>query len=405
MDEIIFRQKNAPQKVTGRRFLLGAAGIVLRLAVAQIAVNALIALSGAGLLNILFYLYAVALLAGFMRRTVAGTVYVLGARTLVLQSLLGDSTTAVVEIPLDGVIALRSVVRCEDLHLCYAQVTAPDAAARPGLRMRAAFIASMLSARLACLIAGKRAQEEMGWAVVFEEEGRLRACVLRPNDELLALLRDALPEAFDRDDRMEREPVRTIYARALKRAFPEQYPHVEPLILEEDMRWARGEIARQKAARKAKREEEEKRKKARAAAVKREKEKKKKRKRGKGDGEELTGIPRDDELPQGVQSPQDSPGEPRKSEPQHEDAQGASMQEAADVPISAVGDALIEELQAKAGEAEKAVADEPQDEGMKDESAQGESGQASAQPVRRRRRAGAENQKAGTDDEIHDGTL
>ena len=262
MDEIICRQKNAPEPMTGRRFVLGAAGIVLRLAVAQLLVNAAIAVSGVGLLNVLFYLYAVALLIGFMRRTVASSVYTLRGGSLVLQSMLGDSTTSVVEIDLAQVQAVRPVNRGEKLRLCYHQVTTVDAAAKSGARMRAAFFASLFSARLARLIAGAAAQEQAGWAVVFPEDGWLRACVLRPNEAFLRALEEALPQAFGVDDRMKREPVRTISARALQRAFPEEYPHVEPLIAEEQLRWAQDELARQKQERETKRE----RKKAKAAA-------------------------------------------------------------------------------------------------------------------------------------------
>ena len=254
MDEIICRQKNAPQPMTGRRFVLGTAGIVLRLAVAQLLVNAAIALSGAGLLNALFYLYAVALLIGFMRRTVSSSVYTLGRQTLVLQSMLGDSTTSVVEIELSRVMAVRPVARCEKLRLCYAQVTTVDAQAKPGFRVRAAFFASLFSARLARLLAGKAADEQAGWAVVFREDSLLRACVLRPNEALLQALEEALPEAFDVDDRLTRAPIHTISARALQRAFPAAYPHVEPLVDEAQLRWARDEIARQKQAREAERE-------------------------------------------------------------------------------------------------------------------------------------------------------
>ena len=260
MDEIICRQKNAPQPMTGRRFVLGAAGIVLRLAVAQLLVNAAIAVSGVGLLNALFYLYAVALLIAFMGRTVASSVYTLGRETLVLQSMLGDSTTSVVEIDLACVQAVRPVGRCEKLRLSYHQVTAVDARAKPGLRVRAAFFASLFSARLARLLAGKACGERAGWAVVFREDSLLRACVLRPNEDFLRALEAALPQAFGVDDRLTRAPIHTISARALQRAFPAEYPHVEPLVDEEELRWAQDELSRQKQAREAERE----RKKARA---------------------------------------------------------------------------------------------------------------------------------------------
>ena len=57
MDEIILQQKNAAKAMTGRRFVLGVAGIVMNLALAQIVVNLLISVTGTGLLNLLFYAY------------------------------------------------------------------------------------------------------------------------------------------------------------------------------------------------------------------------------------------------------------------------------------------------------------------------------------------------------------
>lgn len=271
MEEILYMQKNAPRPVTARRFVMSAAGVVLRLAVAQIIVNMAIAATGAGLLNVLFYLYAVALLAGYMRGAVAGSAYVLGESVLTLQSLLGDSTSAVVEVPLASVVALRPVRYGENLRLCYAQVTAVDAAAKPGWRMRAAFAASLVSARLARLIAGKRAMERAGWAAVFAEEGHLRACVFRPDEKMLDALAGALPDAFDVDDRMTRAKVRTIYARALARAFPQAYPHVEPLVDQRQIDWANEELARRKQARAKAREDEKRLRGMREAARQRKK--------------------------------------------------------------------------------------------------------------------------------------
>ena len=68
MEEIRAQQVNRARPMTGRDFVLGVASVVLRLALAQILCNLLIAATGAGLLNVLFYLYAVATLAMFMRR-------------------------------------------------------------------------------------------------------------------------------------------------------------------------------------------------------------------------------------------------------------------------------------------------------------------------------------------------
>ena len=136
MEEIRAQQVNRARPMTGRDFVLGVASVVLRLALAQILCNLLIAATGAGLLNVLFYLYAVATLAMFMRRTVASSAYTLKQETLVLERKLGDSTTSVVEIPLDRILAVRPVCRGERLHVCYRQVTVIDNEAKPTARMR-----------------------------------------------------------------------------------------------------------------------------------------------------------------------------------------------------------------------------------------------------------------------------
>ena len=103
VEEIRAQQVNRARPVTGKGFALGVASVVLRLALAQIVCNLLIAATGMGLLNVLFYLYAVMTLALFMRRTVASSAYTLKQETLVLERRLGDSTTSVVEIPLNSI--------------------------------------------------------------------------------------------------------------------------------------------------------------------------------------------------------------------------------------------------------------------------------------------------------------
>ena len=109
VEEIRAQQVNRARPVTGKGFALGVASVVLRLALAQIVCNLLIAATGMGLLNVLFYLYAVMTLALFMRQTVASSAYTLKQETLVLERKLGDSTTSVVEIPLNHIIAVRPI--------------------------------------------------------------------------------------------------------------------------------------------------------------------------------------------------------------------------------------------------------------------------------------------------------
>ena len=252
MDSIIYRQQDAAKPLTGKGFVLAIAGILLRLAAAQVIVNLLITATGLGLLNIAFYLYAVWLLFGFMRRTVARYVYTLKTGSIVLERRLGDSTITVVEIPLERVVSLRRVRMGENLHISYRDVMHIDASSRPPLRVRAAFIASLLSSHLARMLAGGYAQDVIGHVIVFDEGNLRRACTFCPNEALLEKLEGILGERLEFDERMTRTKVHTLYARALERAFPALYAYVEPLIRREDVEWAQEEVARQKAERKGK---------------------------------------------------------------------------------------------------------------------------------------------------------
>lgn len=251
IEAIIAQQKDRAKPPTGKAFVLGVAGIVLRLAVCQVVVNALIALTGAGLLNIAFYLYAVWLLVRFMQKTVAGYTYTLKETTLILQRQSGDSTTALVEIPLEAIRAVREVAAGERLRLYYKQVTAVDPKSAPSGRMRVAFALSLVSARLARLVAGGHAGETIGYAVVYEEGGMLRACSFRPDEAFAAALGEAVGERMGVDDRERFAGMHTLYARALRRAFPAQYPTVAPLVDEAELAQARAEVRAQWAKRRA----------------------------------------------------------------------------------------------------------------------------------------------------------
>lgn len=252
MQDIILQQHSAAKPLTGKSFVLSIAGILVRLAIAQIVVNLLIAATGMGLLNIAFYVYAILLLVGFMRATVAGYVYTLKEDELVLERRLGDSTITLVQIPLDRVVSLREVCVAENLKTTYRQVTHIDPDTRPPLRVRMAFRVSLLSSRLARLLAGKGAQDVIGHVLVYDEGSLRCACTFRPNPEMLGALAQRLGERCGFDERMTRGRVHTLYARALERAFPALYPYVDPLVKPEDVAWAREEIARQKAEKREK---------------------------------------------------------------------------------------------------------------------------------------------------------
>lgn len=271
MHEIILRQHDAAAKMSGKDFVLGVAGVLLRLAIAQMICNALISLTGMGLLNLAFYLYAVYLLVMFMRKTVAGYIYTLKDDMLVLERRLGDSTITVIEIPLENVAAMRPVRMGERMETAYRDVMVIDPAARPTRRVRAAFWLSLLSCRLARMVAGKDVEKVIGHVIVYDHGCVRRACVFRPNEEMCRALEERLSERFGFDERMTHAFVKTLHSRALERAFPTLYPYVDPLVKPEDVKWAKEELDARKAKQKERAEEKAKAKaeeKKKAEAVK-----------------------------------------------------------------------------------------------------------------------------------------
>ncbi len=248
METIIARQNNAAKPATGRVFVLGIARIIVELAIVQAVVNFLIRLTGIGLLNLLFYLYAAWLLIRFMTRTVAGQIYTLKEETLEMQRLLGDSTVLGVQIPLDAVLSIRPVVYGEKLALDYRRVTYVDSTCAPGIRMHAAFAVSLLWAWLARVIAGKKAHKSCGTLIAYMEEGKHCACVFRPDEAFLAALEAALPDVFGVDERLERGMKETYSAKSLRRTFGDLYPHVPSAVSEEELAFEREEFARRREA-------------------------------------------------------------------------------------------------------------------------------------------------------------
>ena len=246
MEQIIARQNSAAKPATGKKFLLGIAGILIKLSVAQVVINFLITASGVGLLNLLFYLYAVMLLISFMTRTVAGNIYTLKQETLVLQRMMGDSNVLGVEIPLKKIVSIRPFAYGQRLALDYRQVTYVDTTCAPGLRMQIAFIVSLIWAGLARMIAGKKAHRENGFVVVYMEEDKHCACAFRPDEAFRAALREALPEAFGEDERLAQTPLRGYWAMSLRRAFPQLYPHVGDIVTPEEMAFEQEQFALRK---------------------------------------------------------------------------------------------------------------------------------------------------------------
>ena len=252
MQEILAQQRNAAKPVTGKGFLLGVTGVIVKLSIAQLVVNLLIIATGVGLLNIAFYLYAIWVIVSFMGRTVAGSLYMLKENALYLQKTLGDSTVSVTEIPLESILAVRPVVYGERLESSYRRVTVVDASCAKPFRMRLAAGLAVVSATLARKAAGKCAFVERGVIVSYMEEGKRCCCVFRPDDAFAAALQNALPDAYGVDERAADNTPVTMMAQAMQRAFPELYAHVEPLVSEEAVGAAKEEIVQQKRARKEK---------------------------------------------------------------------------------------------------------------------------------------------------------
>jgi len=246
MEQVLAQQCNQAEPITGKAFFFGVLGVLIRLALAQILVNFLIAMTGVGLINLLFYLYAIVLLLRFMGKTVAGSQYMLKENRLILQKQLGDSTVSAVEIPTDQILSIRPVFRGDRLACSYRRVSVIDASAAQPARMRIAFGAALVSAWMARNIAGDMAYQAYAYAVVYLDEGIPHICVFRPDEAFLSALRERFPQAFGMDERREGAKRVTLWLQALERAFPQLYTHVEPLVSEERVRAAKAEIKRQK---------------------------------------------------------------------------------------------------------------------------------------------------------------
>ena len=250
MEEILAQQRKLAEPITGKAFFSGVFGVLVRLALAQILVNFLITLTGIGLLNLLFYLYAIVLLMRFMGKTVAGSQYMLKEDLLILQKQLGDSTISVVEIPAAQVQSIRPVYRADRLACSYRSVSVIDASAAQPMRMRIAFGMSLFSAKKARKIAGKTALDAYAYGVVYLNEGKRHICVFCPDEAFLSALKARFPQAFGVDERTRENTPVTLWLQALERAFPQLYAFVSPLVSAERTQAACAEIARQKQMKK-----------------------------------------------------------------------------------------------------------------------------------------------------------
>ena len=122
-------------------------------------------------------------------------------------------------------------------------------------------------------------EQVIGHVIVYDHGCVRRACVFRPNEEMCRALEERLLERFGFDERMTHAFVRTLYSRALHRAFPALHPYVDPLVKPEDVQWAKEELEARKAHRKEK--AEAKVKEQEKAKAEKEKKAEAKKKRGK----------------------------------------------------------------------------------------------------------------------------
>ena len=250
------RQRNCPERLSGKAFVLAVSAIALRTAAAQIVLGVVISLTGLSWLDWVLYAYLLLQLLDLLRQTVSVSEYVLTRDSLRLRRMLGDYVTASVVIPLDQVQAIRPVAAGERLKLGVGSVRVMDRAAQSPLRVRAAIWLSLVSARLARLAAGGREGEIIGHAVVYRQGRRSCACIIRPDEQMLC----AMACACDACGKDERTAAAGVFARALQRAFPALYPHVLPLTDAAELAQANEEIehrrerakARKAKARKAK---------------------------------------------------------------------------------------------------------------------------------------------------------
>ncbi len=238
MNNVLQEQWQRPEPMDGRQFVLAVCSIALRLAVCILLVNLLIGLTGQGLLNLLFYIYAVALLLRFMRRRLTSSRVVLKEKEIIFERHLGDSPTSVVSIRREDVVSVRPHRLDEHLKLIYHNVTVFGKDLGTPLRMQAAFLVSLFSARLAGVIAGKLAGREQGMLLVYREKEKRSCVIFSPDASMQEALAAWLADGYLRDDRMDRPPVANLAGRCLARAFPEAYPHVAPLVSAQDTAWA-----------------------------------------------------------------------------------------------------------------------------------------------------------------------
>lgn len=252
MEEILAQQRNAGKPLNGQSFVLALAGMIAMLAASQMIVTLLIAWTDIPALNALYYLAWIAVIARFVYRNVAGSIYTLKRGSLLLEKTLGDSTVYAVEIPCEAILGIRLSLAGDRLKSSYRSVRVMDHTAAIPLRVRIAFGFSVFVAAWARKIAGEAIYRRIGYVVAFHDGKKRVAVVFKPDDEFSAALRAELPHVWRVDERTKEDTHRSALGYSLQRTFPELYPFMNPLVDPQEAAEARAELERRKQRKKEK---------------------------------------------------------------------------------------------------------------------------------------------------------
>ncbi|MBQ8094778.1 MAG: hypothetical protein IJ242_14580 [Clostridia bacterium] len=304
MSEVICEQVIRQETLTQKEFILEVVRIILRLAIAEIVTSALSYLTGMGIVRIAFYVYAIAEVFRFLWRILASDRYVLMNDRLILERRIGETVLGGVSIPLKQILSIREHLAAESTGVSYAHTAHFLRQSETPLRVSAGRILALLSARLAIRVAGNDATKPCGLLLSYHEGGKVKACLFEPDAGMLSALSEMAGERMGLDDRLARPRLKTFAARSLARAFPEIYPHVQPLITPDDIAWADEQQVLRKAEREARKAEKKAIEERRKAAEERQRQARTGRKKGGGKKTAKKDAPAVKEAPQEVQQPE-----------------------------------------------------------------------------------------------------
>lgn len=240
-----------PPRMTGRSFLLRLARILVFASLAQIVVSLLIRLTDITSLQILLYLFVAYLLClWFFDRVQIGEIILMEKEVRIVQVSVSGKKSEI-SIPFEEISAVRDHVMGEDLSVTYHPVIILRRSLRPPLQIRLTWLISYVSTRLARRLAGTEFFKNNGILIVQRDKTQKKAYLFLSDEVFLSKLSEVLPEQFGKDDRLEDEPVVSMRSRMLQHAFPELYPHVLPLICEDEISYT-GEKTSKKQRKKRK---------------------------------------------------------------------------------------------------------------------------------------------------------